>query len=170
MEIKVFSAGSGDIIYWTDYTAPEDMTLVFLPGLTADHRLFQRQLEAFAGRWRLLAWDPPAHGESRPFALNFSLRQQAEWLHAILEQEKIRRFCLIGQSMGGYVAQCFLQTYPGEAAGFISIDSAPSSASTPPGWNCGCCATASPSTGLCPGTRCGRWGPPAAPRPSTARA
>ena len=59
MEIKVFSAGSGDIIYWTDYTAPGEMTLVFLPGLTADHRLFQRQLESFAGRWRMLAWDPP---------------------------------------------------------------------------------------------------------------
>ena len=27
--------------------------------------------------------------------------------------------------MGGYVSQCFIQKYPGEAAGFISIDSAP---------------------------------------------
>ena len=45
MKIKVFSAPSGDIIYWADYTAPGDMTLIFLPGLTADHRLFQRQLE-----------------------------------------------------------------------------------------------------------------------------
>lgn len=125
MNIQVFPTQSGDIIYWTDFSAPGDMTLIFLPGLTADHRLFQRQLEAFAGRWRLLAWDAPGHGESRPFSLHFTLRDMADWLHGILQREQIHHFCLIGQSMGGYVAQCFVQHYPGEAAGLISIDSAP---------------------------------------------
>lgn len=125
MNIQVFPTQSGDIIYWTDFSAPGDMTLIFLPGLTADHRLFQRQLEAFAGRWRLLAWDAPGHGESRPFSLHFTLRDMADWLHGILQREQIHHFCLIGQSMGGYVAQCFVQHYPGEAAGLIFIDSAP---------------------------------------------
>ena len=50
---------------------------------------------------------------------------KAAWLHEILEKEGISRPVLIGQSMGGYVSQCFMQKYPGEAAGFISIDSAP---------------------------------------------
>ena len=44
---------------------------------------------------------------------------------ALLKKEGISRPVLIGQSMGGYVAQCFMQKFPGEAAGFISIDSAP---------------------------------------------
>ena len=50
---------------------------------------------------------------------------KAVWLHAILEREGLSRPVLIGQSMGGYVAQCFMEKFPGEAAGFISIDSAP---------------------------------------------
>lgn len=32
---------------------------------------------------------------------------------------------MIGQSMGGYLAQCFMERFPGQARGFISIDSAP---------------------------------------------
>ena len=32
---------------------------------------------------------------------------------------------LVGQSLGGYVSQAFIDLYPGEACGFISIDSAP---------------------------------------------
>ncbi len=125
MQGKFYSTPLGDIHYWTDFSAPDPLTLVMLPGLTADHRLFDLQVKAFAGRYRLLVWDPPAHGASRPFPLEFSLRDQAVWLHGILAQEEVRDFCLIGQSMGGYVAQCFLQEYPGEAAGFIAIDSAP---------------------------------------------
>ena len=125
MQGKIYSTPKGDIYYWTDFTAPDPLTLVLLPGLTADHRLFGLQVKAFAGRYRLLVWDAPGHGASRPFPLNFSLRDQAVWLHGILEQEGIQSFCLVGQSMGGYVAQCFLQEYPGEAAGFIAIDSAP---------------------------------------------
>lgn len=125
MQEKLHHTTQGSIHYWTDACAPGPMTLVLLPGLTADHRLFDRQIEAFRGRWRLLAWDPPGHGASRPFALTFGLADKARWLHAILEQEGVSRFCLVGQSMGGYVAQSFLQQFPGQAAGFISIDSAP---------------------------------------------
>lgn len=39
--------------------------------------------------------------------------------------EQIPHQVLIGQSMGGYVSQCFMEKYPKEAIGFISIDCAP---------------------------------------------
>ena len=122
---RVFSTDRGDIHYWTGVGRSDRPTLVFLPGLTADHRLFDRQTEAFAGDYGLLAWDAPGHAASRPFRLDFTLTDKAVWLHEILAREGVRRPVLIGQSMGGYVAQCFLERYPGEAAGFVSIDSAP---------------------------------------------
>ena len=122
---RVFSTDRGDIHYWTGVGRSDRPTLVFLPGLTADHRLFDRQTEAFAGEYGLLVWDAPGHAASRPFRLDFTLTDKAVWLHEILAREGVRRPVLIGQSMGGYVAQCFLERYPGEAAGFVSIDSAP---------------------------------------------
>ncbi len=125
MTEKIFETASGAIHYWTNDILQNRRTLVLLPGLTADHHLFDRQTEAFARDFNLLTWDAPGHASSRPFRLDFSLMDKAVWLHEILKKENISHPILIGQSMGGYVSQCFLQKYPGEAAGFISIDSAP---------------------------------------------
>ena len=125
MQEKTFLTGRGTIHYWVEPGPAEACTLVFLPGLTADHTLFDAQTAYFSGRYPILTWDAPGHGASRPFPLDFSLFHKAEWLGGILEQEQVRSFCLVGQSMGGYVAQCFLQRYPGRASGFVAIDSAP---------------------------------------------
>ena len=122
---KTFETVCGTIRYWTNEIVSGRKTLVFLPGLTADHRLFDRQIEAFENDYNLLTWDAPGHAESRPFRFDFNLMDKAVWLRYILETEHIMRPVLIGQSMGGYVSQCFMEKYPGETAGFVSIDSAP---------------------------------------------
>lgn len=125
MTEKTFETASGTIHYWVNSIFPGRKTLIFLPGLTADHRLFGRQVKAFEKEYNILTWDAPGHASSRPFRLDFSLMDKAVWLQEILEKEGISHPILIGQSMGGYVSQCFMQKYPGETAGFISIDSAP---------------------------------------------
>ena len=123
---KKLTTPNGAIHYWSSETMlPERKTLVFLPGLTAEHRLFDKQFPFFAGRYNLLTWDAPGHALSRPFTLDFSLMDKAGWLHEILERETVCQPVLIGQSMGGYVSQCYMEKYPGETAGFVSIDSAP---------------------------------------------
>ncbi len=122
---KTYKTQSGTICYWTNEIITARRTLVLLPGLTADHHLFDKQVEAFQDEYNILTWDAPGHAASRPFKLDFSLMNKAIWLHEILEKEGITHPVLIGQSMGGYVSQCFMEKYPGEAAGFISIDSAP---------------------------------------------
>lgn len=123
MTEKVFQTDLGDIHYWTGGAGTP--WLVFLPGLTADHRLFDKQIEAFAPRYHCLVWDAPAHGASRPFALSFSMDDLADWLHAILKREGADRPVLIGQSLGGYISQVYMNRYPGTVSGFVSIDSAP---------------------------------------------
>ncbi len=125
MTENIYSAPSGTIHYWTNEIRSGRRTLVFLPGLTADHHLFDRQTEAFEAEFNVLTWDAPGHAVSRPFLLDFVLMDKAVWLHDILKKEGITEPVLIGQSMGGYVSQCFMQEYPGEASGFVSIDSAP---------------------------------------------
>ena len=125
MKEKILKTPSGAIHYWTNEILLSRKTLVFLPGLTADHHLFDRQTESFENEYNLLTWDAPGHAASRPFRLDFSLMDKAIWLHKILKKEGISFPILVGQSMGGYVSQCFMQKYPGEAVGFISIDSAP---------------------------------------------
>ncbi len=119
------SGRKGNIHYWVNGMQDSKLTLVFLPGLTADHRLFAKQIDYFRDKFRLLVWDAPGHNKSRPFTLDYTLMDEAGWLHDILKAENIKNPILIGQSMGGYVAQCFMELYPGECSGFVSIDSAP---------------------------------------------
>lgn len=115
----------GTIHYWSDLSDPCAAALVFLPGLTADHRLFGEQAAYFEGKYNRIVWDPPAHASSWPFRFRFDLFDTAEWLNGILEREAITRPVIVGQSMGGYVGQVYAQLYPDRLAGFISIDSAP---------------------------------------------
>jgi pimeloyl-ACP methyl ester carboxylesterase len=44
---------------------------VFLPGLTADHRLFDKQVAYFEGKNNVLVWDAPGHAASWPFSFTF---------------------------------------------------------------------------------------------------
>lgn len=126
MDRRRHSAPSGPVCYWVDATAgPDAPWLVFLPGLTANHTLFDAQMAHFSGAANCLVWDAPAHGESRPYPLDFSMDDYARILHDILQVECVNQPVLVGQSLGGYVAQAYLDLFPGEAAGFVSIDSAP---------------------------------------------
>lgn len=123
---KIYETSCGPIHYWVSekaaQTAPQ---LVFLPGLTADHRLFEKQIAFFEGKLPLLVWDAPGHTASWPFDLRFSLADKACWLEEILQREGFDAPVLIGQSMGGYVGQAYAQRYPDRLQGFVSIDSAP---------------------------------------------
>ena len=125
MTEKNYETPCGVIHYYINLRDADGPTLVFLPGLTADHRLFDKQIAYFESRMNLLTWDAPGHAASWPFALTFSLSDKAAWLHDILIREGVKNPVLVGQSMGGYVAQAYAQQYPDHIRGFVSIDSAP---------------------------------------------
>ena len=123
---KTYPTKYGTICYRVSNAAPEGKPeLVFLPGLTADHRLFDKQIAYFTGKYRMFVWDAPGHAASRPFKLAFNLQDKAKWLRDILELESFRNPVIVGQSMGGYLGQMFCQLFPEQIRGFVSIDSAP---------------------------------------------
>ena len=71
MNEKNYATEKGVIRYWVNDFKAGVITLVFLPGLTADHRLFDKQIEFFEPRCNVLVWDAPGHAASRPFELSF---------------------------------------------------------------------------------------------------
>ena len=113
----------GRTYYWTQ-KQDSPVTLVFLPGLTANHHLFDRQIEVFSQQYSVLVWDAPAHGKSRPYK-DFSYSNAAEELKSILDTEGIRRAVLVGQSAGGFVAQSFYKKYGNMVAGIFAIGTCP---------------------------------------------
>lgn len=125
MEEKIYITTSGNVHYWVDERGPALPWIVLVPGLTADHTLFDPQLACFAGGANLLTWDAPAHAASRPYPLTFTMDDYARILHGILAVEGVVRPLYVGQSLGGYVGQAYLELFPGSFRGFVSIDSAP---------------------------------------------
>lgn len=123
---KIYETEKGPIHYWiNDHQELGPRGLVFLPGLTADHRLFETQLAYFKDRERVLVWDAPGHGRSYPFDLDFDLFDEAAWLDGILKDEGIASPILVGQSMGGYLGQVYSELFPEKLWGLVTIDSPP---------------------------------------------
>lgn len=126
MREKTHETRCGKIHYWiSDVIKEEVVTLMFLPGLTADHRLFDKQLEYFESKLNVFVWDAPAHASSWPFSFDYSLEDKAIWLDEIIDKEGIKKPVIVGQSMGGYVGQMYAELFGDKLKGFVSIDSAP---------------------------------------------
>ena len=121
---KRYESHRGTVTYWISRQENGKLPLVLLHGLTADHTLFDKQVEAFQGERTLLTWDAPGHGKSRPY-IEFSYPHMAEDLRGILQAEGIERAVLVGQSMGGFVAQSFLARYPVMVKGLFTIGTCP---------------------------------------------
>lgn len=126
MQEKTYQTECGVIHYWVNtFSERTEAELIFLPGLTADHRLFEMQTSFFEEKYPVLVWDAPGHGTSWPFDLTFTLADKARWLNEILSAEGFENPVIIGQSMGGYVGQAYAHQFPEKLKGFISVDSAP---------------------------------------------
>ena len=120
MQEKLYATPCGKIHYWVNRDCgPEAITLVFLPGLTADHRLFDKQIACFEGKYNLLVWDAPGHAASWPFRLTFTLMDKARWLDEILCREALCQPVIVGQSMGGYVGQAYAELFPQKLKGLV---------------------------------------------------
>ena len=81
MTENIYKTSCGGIRYFVNIIDKQKTTLVFLPGLTADHRLFEKQIEYFEKKQNVFVWDAPSHALSRPFTNNYSLSDMAEWLY-----------------------------------------------------------------------------------------
>lgn len=114
----------GRTYYWIARGVPGGRCLVLTHGLTANHEMFDPQVERFAGEHTLLLWDVPLHGKSRPYR-EFSYKNAAAELYAILQQEGIARAVLLGMSMGGYPCQMFALEHPEMVEGLIALDTTP---------------------------------------------
>ena len=109
-----------DIKYW--FAKGSESSLVFLHGAGADRAMFAPQFPAFT-RETVIAWDARGHGESK-LDKNFVFTDMLDDLSALLDELKIGKATLIGQSMGGNLAQAFCKKYPARVEKMVLIDCA----------------------------------------------
>ena len=77
----------------------------------------------FLKKNRVITIDLLGHGETDCLGYIHSMEDQADMVHAVLHDLKIRKVVFIGHSMGGYVALAFAELYPEMMKGLVLLNS-----------------------------------------------
>lgn len=119
----VFERAGCPIHYWL--SGPKDAPLVvFSHGATMDHRMFDAQVNAIAERYRVLTWDMRGHGRSRPLGNigeGLLMRDLIEDLVALIDHLEYDKVILVGQSLGGHLAQDIVFFHPERVSALATI-------------------------------------------------
>jgi pimeloyl-ACP methyl ester carboxylesterase len=91
----------------------EGRVVLFLHGLGANHRNWEAQLDAFRGDFRCVAPDWRGAGDSDSPPAPYDYVMMADDLDGLCEKMGIARAVVVGQSMGGSIAQVFALRHPG---------------------------------------------------------
>jgi pimeloyl-[acyl-carrier protein] methyl ester esterase len=90
--------------------------IVLLHGWTLDRRMWAPQIEALAGRFRLIAIDRRGFGRSTAPP---GLAAESGDILTVLTRLGIDRAVILGMSQGGRIALRFALTHPGRVAGLV---------------------------------------------------
>ena len=97
--------------------------LILLHGNGEDGSYFERQMDAFASRFRVIALDTRGHDRSPRGEAPFTIRQFADDLLAFMDGQGIERAHLLGFSDGGNIALAFALAHP-ERVGKLVLNGA----------------------------------------------
>lgn len=78
--------------------------LIFLHGFLEDKSMWEPLVSKFKANYRCICIDLLGHGSSGNLGYVHSMEEQAKMIKTVLNSLKLRRYIIIGHSMGGYVA------------------------------------------------------------------
>ncbi|RBQ16714.1 alpha/beta hydrolase [Spongiactinospora rosea] len=125
LDMRVLRRPGTTLHYWTggrDGGTP----VTFLHGATMDHRMFNAQIPGILGHRRALVWDARGHGRSQPFGPGrVGIEDHVDDLVAMLDDAGVEQTVIVGQSMGGYIAQHAVRLHPHRFRALVVIGSTP---------------------------------------------
>ena len=93
--------------------------VVLLHGFLENKNMWNAFVPELSKKHRVITIDLLGHGETECLGYVHSMEDQADMVHAVLHELKIRKVVLIGHSMGGYVALAFAELYPDNVKGIV---------------------------------------------------
>lgn len=97
--------------------------IVLLHGLALEKNIWNPVIEAFSNQARFIAPDLRGHGSTSLGQADATLSQIADDLLAMLDALGLDKVCLVGHSMGGYIALNFAARYPQRLASLVLVTS-----------------------------------------------
>lgn len=122
-------AGAPAIHYTVDGT--EGPWLVLSHSLGCDVSMWDAQMPALAGRYRVLRYDTRGHGRSGAGQAPYTLAQLADDAAQLMDHLGIDAATWIGFSMGGMIGQTFALQYPQRVQALVLADTTSQHGATP---------------------------------------
>ena len=97
--------------------------LVLIHGFLGNKELWQETRGALAKNFRVVCIDLPGHGQSDCFGYIHSIDLMAKAVKAVLDKLRLKKYVLVGHSMGGYVALAFAEMFPESVKGLCLFHS-----------------------------------------------
>lgn len=98
--------------------------ILFLHGVGGDHSSWRPQLRRFGDSHRVFAWDMPGYGASPPLS-EMTFPKLAAAVASLLDALGLEKVTLVGQSLGGMIAQEFAATYPDRLSTLVLVATSP---------------------------------------------
>jgi pimeloyl-ACP methyl ester carboxylesterase len=113
-------------LHLIDRGDPASPAIVFLHGITGHARTWDREAEALAAQFRVIALDQRGHGDSaRAPDGEYSNAALADDFAAVVDEVGLTRFRLVGLSLGGRVAIAYAGTHPDRVERLVVVDIGP---------------------------------------------
>jgi pimeloyl-ACP methyl ester carboxylesterase len=97
--------------------------VVLLHGFLGSQQIWKTLTEDLSRSYRVIAIDLPGHGNSPCFGYAHSMELMAKSVKAVMESLKLKKYVVVGHSMGGYVALAFADLYPDHLKGLCLFHS-----------------------------------------------
>jgi pimeloyl-ACP methyl ester carboxylesterase len=98
-------------------------TVVLLHGFLENQTMWVDFVPEFSKKHRVITIDLLGHGQTDCLGYVHSMEEQADMVHHVLHELKIRKAIFVGHSMGGYVALAFAELYPDIMKGLVLLNS-----------------------------------------------
>ena len=93
--------------------------VVLLHGFLENKTMWSAFIPELSGKYRIITIDLLGHGETECLGYVHSMEDQADMVHAVLNELNIRKSVFVGHSMGGYVALAFAELYSDNVKGIV---------------------------------------------------
>lgn len=98
-------------------------SIVLLHGFLENQSMWKAFVPELSKKFRVITIDLLGHGQTECLGYVHTMEDQADMVHTVLHELKIRKAILVGHSMGGYVALAFAELYPDAMKGLVLLNS-----------------------------------------------
>jgi pimeloyl-ACP methyl ester carboxylesterase len=124
----MFFSFMGGRIHYSD--SGNGTTLVLLHGYLESSEVWNGFEDKLASKFRIISVDLPGHGLSDIYSDVHTMEFMATAIKELFVKLGVKKACLIGHSLGGYVTLAFLELFPDHLSGYCLFHSQPFSDST----------------------------------------